>query len=100
MKIVVSGSTGLVGSALRPVLAARGHEIIPLIRRRPTPGERTVAWDPERETIDRAGLEGSDAVIHLAGENIIGRWSPAKKERIRDRRLHGTRLLADALAGV
>ena len=100
MKIVVSGSTGLVGSALRPVLAARGHEIIPLIRRRPTPGERALAWDPERETIDRAGLESSDAVIHLAGETVVGRWSPAKKQRIHDSRVHGTRLLCDALAGL
>src|SRR5206468_4201901 len=84
MKIVVSGSTGLVGSALTPVLASLGHEILPLVRRRPAPGERVLAWDPERAMIDRDGLEGIDVVIHLAGEKVFGRWSPAKKQGIRD----------------
>src|SRR6266516_659901 len=100
MKIVVSGSTGLVGSALTPVLASLGHEILPLVRRRPAPGERVLAWDPERAMIDRAGLEGIDVVIHLAGEKVFGRWSPAKKQRIRESRVQGTRLLSDALAGL
>src|SRR5437667_3099445 len=59
-----------------------------------------MAWDPERATVDRAGLEAADAVIHLAGENVFGRWSPAKKQRIRDSRVGGTRLLCDALAGL
>jgi len=102
MKIVVSGSTGLIGSALTKVLTARNHEVVPLVRRRVSPGERAVAWDPERATIDGAGLEGggADAVIHLAGENVFGRWSPAKKQRIYDSRVTGTRLLSDALAGL
>src|SRR5205809_1248396 len=100
MKIVVSGSTGLVGSALTPVLASLGHEILPLVRRRPAPGERVLAWDPERAMIDRDGLEGIDVVIHLAGEKVFGRWSPAKKQRIRESRVQGTRLLSDALAGL
>ena len=100
MKTVVSGSTGLVGSALRTAITQRGDEVVPLVRRRPAPGESAVAWDPERGTIDRAGLEGADAVIHLAGENVFGRWSPAKKQRIYDSRVKGTRLLSDALAGL
>jgi len=100
MKIVVSGSTGLIGSALTVALERRDHEVVPLVRRHPSPGERAVAWDPERGTIDRAGLEGADAVIHLAGENVFGRWSPAKKQRIYDSRVKGTRLLSDALAGL
>src|SRR5881396_91038 len=79
MKIVVSGSTGLVGTALGPVLVSRGHEVVPLVRRAPAAGERALAWDPERGTIDGVGLEGTDVVIHLAGENVFGRWSPAKK---------------------
>jgi uncharacterized protein (TIGR01777 family) len=100
MKIVVSGSTGLIGSALTGSLHRRGDEVVPLVRRRVSPGEHALAWDPERGTIDRAGLDGADAVIHLAGENVFGRWSPAKKQRIRDSRVHGTRLLSDALAGL
>jgi uncharacterized protein (TIGR01777 family) len=100
MKIVVSGSTGLIGSALTKALNARNHEVVPLVRRRVSSGERAVAWDPERGTIDRAGLEGADAVIHLAGENVFGRWSPAKKQRIYDSRVKGTRLVSDTLAGL
>ncbi len=100
MKIVVSGSTGLVGTALGPVLVSRGHEVVPLVRRAPAAGERALAWDPERGTIDGVGLEGTDVVIHLAGENVFGRWSPAKKQRIRESRVQGTRLLSDALAGL
>jgi uncharacterized protein (TIGR01777 family) len=102
MKIVVSGSTGLVGSALTPALTSQGHTVVPLVRRRLASGERALAWDPERGTIDRAGLEreGADVVIHLAGENVFGRWSPAKKQRIRASRVNGTRLVCDALAGL
>jgi len=100
MKIVVSGSTGLIGSALTRALARRGDEVVPLVRRRVAPGEQALAWDPERGTMDRAGLEGTDAVIHLAGENVFGRWSPAKKQRIYDSRVKGTRLVSDTLAGL
>src|SRR3989442_3030829 len=100
MKIVVSGSTGLIGSVLTEALLRRDHEVVPLLRRRLAPGEPAIAWDPERATIDRAGLEAADAVIHLAGENVFGRWSRAKKQRIRDSRVGGTRLLCDALAGL
>src|SRR5580765_560033 len=98
MKIVVSGSTGLIGSALQRAL--RDHEVVPLVRRRVSSGEHALAWDPDRGTIDRAGLEGTDAVIHLAGENVFGRWSAAKKQRIYDSRVKGTRLVSDALAGL
>jgi uncharacterized protein (TIGR01777 family) len=102
MKIVVSGSTGLIGSALVPRLVREGHEVVPLVRRRVTPGERALSWAPEDGTIDRAGLEaaGIDAVVHLAGENVFGRWTPAKKQRIRESRVHGTRLVAEAIAGL
>src|SRR5437899_12256696 len=100
MKIVVSGSTGLIGSALVPRLVGQGHNVVPLVRRRVAPGERALPWDPEAGEIDRAGLEGTDVVIHLAGENVCGRWSPAKKQRIRDSRVNGTRLISDTLAGL
>lgn len=100
MKIVVSGATGLIGTPLTKALNRRGDQVVPLVRRRVSPGEHALAWDPEHGTIDRAGLEGADAVIHLAGENVFGRWSPAKKQRIYDSRVKGTRLVSDALAGL
>jgi uncharacterized protein len=105
MRIVVSGSTGLIGSALTPRLGALGHDVVPLVRpprppQRPGPGERAIAWDPEHATIDRAALEGADVVVHLAGENVFGRWTPAKQQRIRDSRVLGTRLVSDAIAGL
>jgi len=100
MIIVVSGATGLIGSALTPRLRALGHDVVPLVRRRPAPGEQAIRWDPERATIDRAALEGADVLVHLAGENVFGRWTPAKKQRIRDSRVLGTRLVSDAVAGL
>jgi len=92
MKIVVSGSSGLVGSALVQALEARGDTVARLVHGR--------QWDPGRNLIDRASLEGSDAVIHLAGENIFGRWTEAKKQRIRDSRVRGTRLISNTLVGL
>jgi hypothetical protein len=82
-------------------LSAAGHEVVRLVRRAPAPGEKAVRWDPEKGEIDAAGLEGLDAVVHLAGENIAsGRWNAARKAAIRASRVNGTRLLCDALAGL
>lgn len=92
MKIVVSGSSGLIGSPLVQALGARGDTVARL--------HRGAQWDPEKGTIDRNALEGSDAVIHLAGENIFGRWTEAKKQRIRDSRVRGTRLISNTLVGL
>jgi uncharacterized protein (TIGR01777 family) len=101
MRVAVSGSTGLVGSEVVTVLSVAGHEVVRLVRRAPAPGEKDVRWDPEKGEIDAAGLEGLDAVVHLAGENIAsGRWTAARKAAIRDSRVNGTRLLCDALAGL
>ena len=100
MKIAVSGATGLIGTALRTALEQRGDDVVPLVRRQPKPGEHVVAWDPERGTIDRPGLEGMDAVIHLAGENVFGRWTAAKKQRIRASRVAGTQLVSETLASL
>jgi len=100
MRVAISGSTGLVGSEVVTVLSAGGHEIIRLVRRVPAPGEKGVLrWDPVKREVDAAGLEGFDAVIHLAGENVgSGRWTTSRKAAIRDSRVNGTRLLCDALA--
>lgn len=96
MKILISGSTGLVGSALAPHLSGAGHSITRLVRGEARAGE--AHWDPAAGKIDEGGLEGHDAVVHLAGENITGRWTEAKKAAIRNSRVKGTRLLAEALA--
>lgn len=96
MKILVSGSTGLVGSTLAPFLTTGDHNVVRLVRKETNQGIR---WNPAAGEIDAAKLEGLDAVVHLAGENIgDGRWTDAKKARIRDSRVQGTRLLAGALA--
>lgn len=98
----MSGATGLIGGALAQRLTRDGHDVIPLVRRSPRPSERAIAWDPVRGTIDRAALEGwqLDAVVHLAGENVFGRWTAAKKRRIRESRVAGTRLVSEAIAGL
>lgn len=98
MNILVSGASGLVGSALLPFLTASGHSVTRLARSAPSSAP-SVAWDPEAGVRDVAALEGFDAVVHLAGESIAsGRWTAAKKARIRDSRVQGTRLLCEALA--
>ena len=98
--IVLTGSHGLLASALMPRLAGRGHRILRLVRDRPH-GPDQFLWDPVAGRVDAGALEGADAVVHLAGEPIPAlRWSRAKKARIYDSRVKGTRLLADALAGL
>jgi uncharacterized protein (TIGR01777 family) len=99
MKIIVSGSSGLVGAALIPRLAQAGHEVTRLVRRAPMPGE--LRWDPTAGTIDAAALEGCDAVIHLAGAGIADhRWTDEYKRELRESRTAPTRLLAQAIAGL
>lgn len=99
MRIAITGASGLVGSALIPVLTAAGHQVLRLVRR--TPAQNEIAWDPERGQLDREALEGVDAVIHLAGENVgEGRWTEERKHRILESRTKGTRLLAENLAAL
>jgi uncharacterized protein (TIGR01777 family) len=101
LKVLVSGSTGLIASALIPALEARGDTVVRLVRSAPRPGGLEVRWEPMSDGIDRAGLHGIEAVVHLAGEPISGiRWTGKKKARIRDSRVQGTRLLAEAVASL
>ncbi|GIX49643.1 MAG: hypothetical protein KatS3mg131_3854 [Candidatus Tectimicrobiota bacterium] len=98
MHVLVSGASGLIGSALVPFLTTGGHRVTRLVRTTPPP-EGAVAWNPDYGELEASALEGLDAVVHLAGENIArGRWTPEKKARIRDSRVHGTRLLCETLA--
>ena len=101
MKVLISGSTGLIGSALVSLLTNERHDVVRLVRSAPKSDGSEVHWDPESGRIDNAGLEGMDAVVHLAGENIgSGRWTRDKKARIFDSRVKGTRLLCESLANL
>ena len=100
MKSVVTGASGLIGSALVPFLTGGGHQVLRLTRS-PHPEAGAAHWDPAKGEIDAAALEGCDAVVHLAGENIAARrWNAAHKARIRDSRVQGTGLLCRTLAGL
>jgi uncharacterized protein len=98
MKVLVTGASGLVGSALVPYLTTGGHRITCLVRSQPRPGAAEMRWDPASGVEDSGGLEGMEAVVHLAGENIAGgRWTAARKARIRSSRVMGTRTLCETL---
>lgn len=99
LTIAITGASGLVGSALAAFLSTGGHDVIRLVRREPSaPGERR--WDPEM--VDPRVFEGVDALVHLAGHGIAGRFTDAHRARVRDSRVEPTRRLAEAaaLAGV
>lgn len=95
-KIAITGATGLVGSKLTSHLGAQSHEVIQVTRGKKS--DQAIHWDPERNEIDAVGLEGCDAVVHLAGETIAQRWNAARKARILDSRVRGTTLLCQTLA--
>lgn len=106
MQVAITGIRGLIGGALAASLRAEGHEVVG-ISRRPDPldkpgaddeaAERTVAWDVAAGTIDASALEGLDAIVHLAGESIGGRWSGKRKAAIMSSRVESTRLLAGVI---
>ncbi|MBI3895680.1 MAG: TIGR01777 family protein [Acidobacteria bacterium] len=97
MKIAITGSRGFIGTALVPSLTAAGHQVIRLVRSEQQRAADTIYWSPATAYVDTHNLEGIQAVIHLAGEQISGRWTPAKKKKILTSRVQGTRLLAEAL---
>lgn len=101
MIVAVTGSTGLLGSALVPLLTSGGHGVVRLVRGAPatTSGERQARWDPDTGAVEPSGLAGVDAVVHLAGESVAGgRWTEARKRRIRESRVPATRRLCETLA--
>jgi len=95
-KVLVSGSSGLIGSALLPVLQANGYEVTRLVRQ-DSSAAGEICWDPNQPMAPEA-VSGFDAVVHLAGESIVGRWTSAKKQRITESRIGPLRRLAQALA--
>lgn len=97
LRVLLSGSNGLVGSTLMPMLTTGGHTVLRLARASSARGG--IRWEPEAGEIDPSSLEGFDAVVHLAGENIAaGRWTAAQKQKILESRTQGTKLLAGTLA--
>ena len=96
MRILVSGASGPIGAALLRALKAQGSAVTRLVRSSPT-GNDQIVWDPSRP-LSPDSVSGFDAVIHLAGESIVGRWTDAKKRRILDSRSQGTGHLAEAVA--
>ena len=99
MKVLISGSHGLVGSALVKSLAEDAHEVVRLVRDQRDLAALEIGWDPTHGRINAQQLEGLDAVVHLAGESIAsGRWTEEKKRAIRDSRVKGTRLLSETIA--
>ncbi len=99
MKILVAGSSGLIGTALCNRLEREGHAVVRLVRRPPAHGE--LRWDPEAGELEQAVLEGIDGAVHLGGRNITaGRWTATVKAQLRQSRVQTTRLLAECLAGL
>jgi uncharacterized protein (TIGR01777 family) len=98
VNVAVSGASGLIGAALVSSLQSQGHRAIRLLRRAPQPGEDAIRWDPSTGVLTPAGPSVADAVVHLAGDSILGlRWTADKKRRIRESRTIATRLLVQTL---
>jgi uncharacterized protein len=99
VRILISGASGFIGSALADKLISSGHRVIRLTRRPVTRGQDAVSWNPQTGLLDAADLEGMEAVVHLAGQGIGDhRWTEAHKARVLDSRVRGTTLLAATIA--
>src|SRR5438552_3170266 len=100
MRIVVSGSSGFIGTALVEALATAGHEPVRLVRDPAAASANAIAWDPDRGVLDPASFEGVDAVVNLNGVNLAhARWTPEFKREMLETRTKPTQLLATTLAG-
>jgi uncharacterized protein len=98
MRVLVSGASGLIGTAVVNRLLNGGHSVARLVRHAPS-NSSDIPWDPKTLRFDLAAAEGCDAVVHLAGANVAsGRWSAQRRAEIRDSRVAGTRFLSESLA--
>jgi hypothetical protein len=101
MRVAITGSSGLIGTALTRSLRVDGHQVVRIMRTAASTGELNLHWDPARGEFDPKGLEGIDAVIHLAGAGILDkRWTEARKKMLLDSRVLSTSLLANTLASM
>ena len=101
MKILISGSSGLVGKALSAALRGEGHTVARLVRPGGTVSPGDVAWDPMAATLDPAAIEGMDAVVHLSGASIAGgRWTAGRRAILRSSRIDTTRVLVDSIGNL
>ncbi|MBA3670544.1 MAG: TIGR01777 family protein [Gemmatimonadaceae bacterium] len=98
LTVAISGSTGLIGSALVERLTAAGHQVRRLVRPSGVTAPGDIGWDPDTDRLAPEDLAGTDTVVHLAGEPIAQRWTEARKRAIRDSRVRSTALLARTLA--
>ena len=101
MRIAITGSTGLIGTALGTHLSEAGHTVVPVVRGARPPGADEITWDPAAGSLDPAALVGIDAVVHLAGAGIGDRrWTDEYKRTIRESRTRSTNLLSEAIASI
>ncbi|HET7326304.1 MAG TPA: TIGR01777 family oxidoreductase [Nocardioidaceae bacterium] len=98
MKVVIAGSSGFLGTALRAALAEHGHDVTRLVRGE-APAATASRWDPARGQVDQSVIESADVVVNVAGAPIIRPWTAATREAIRSSRVSATRTLARAVAG-
>ncbi|MBA2367916.1 MAG: TIGR01777 family protein [Candidatus Protochlamydia sp.] len=98
MKILISGSSGLVGSALVDFLKVQHHHVYRLVRTKENLGPNEISWNPDQGLVHPEALENFDAVVHLAGENIAGKWTEGKKKEISESRVKGTQSLCVTLS--
>jgi uncharacterized protein (TIGR01777 family) len=96
MRVAITGSSGLIGTAVHRSLDARGDDVVPMVR--PASKRAGIMWDPAAGQVDKAALEDIDAVVHLAGQSIAGLWTRGYKRKIVDSRVRGTSLIARTLA--
>jgi uncharacterized protein (TIGR01777 family) len=99
MDVAVTGSSGLIGTALCRHLRERGDRVVRVVRRSPQPDEDVIEWHPDRDELDAGAFDGLDAIVNLAGESIgAHRWSAEQKRRLIDSRVQSTRLLSRVVA--
>lgn len=101
LKVAITGASGLIGSSLSSLLSSLGYNVYKLVRRRSGLNWNEIFWNPDTSELDISALEGMDAVINLAGENIAKkRWSEARKESIKKSRVRGTKLISQCIASL